>query len=99
MADGQILRITYRRTPSGGLVITFEDRTAAQQADTALKASEERYALVSDAAEEAIYEWDIVGERVYASPRLTALIGRAWGESGKRPWDWAEIVHPDDLAR
>jgi PAS domain S-box-containing protein len=97
MADGQTLRITYRRTPSGGLVITFEDRTAERRAEAALKASEERYALVSEAAEEAIYEWDIAGDRFYASPRLANLLGREFAESGERPWNWTEIIHPDDL--
>jgi PAS domain S-box-containing protein len=97
MADGQILGIKYRRTESGGLVITFEDRTAERRAEAALKASEERYALISDAAEEAIYEWNIAEGRFFASPRLAALVGRDATDDGIRNWGWDEIVHPDEL--
>jgi len=97
MADGQILRIRYRQTPSGNLMVTFEDRTTELRAEAALKASEERYALVAEAAEEAIYEWDIARGRFYASSRLRTLLGRVWGEDGERGWGWEEIIHPDDL--
>jgi PAS domain S-box-containing protein len=97
MANGQILGIKYRHTGSGGLVITFEDRTAERRAEAALKASEERYALVSEAAEEAIYEWEIAAERFFASPRLAALLGRDAVGDGIRQWAWKELIHPDDL--
>jgi PAS domain S-box-containing protein len=96
MADGQILGIKYRRTGSGGLVITFEDRTAERRAKAALKASEERYALVAEAAEESIYEWSIAEERFFASPRLTAFVGRDLGEDGVRNWEWTDLIHPED---
>ena len=99
MADGQILRISYRRTEGGGLLLTFEDRTAERRAQQALAASEERYALASEAAEEAIYEWDQSNDRFFASPRLVRLLGRPLGPSGERDWDWEELIHPDDLAR
>ncbi len=99
MADGQILHISYRRTRSGGLVVTFDDRTAERRAEAALRASEERYALVSDAAEEAIYDWHIKERRFFASARLQEVLGREVGGEGGRDWDWAENVHPDDIGR
>ncbi|HSF95438.1 MAG TPA: PAS-domain containing protein, partial [Thermohalobaculum sp.] len=97
MADGQILRIRYRRTAAGGQVISFVDCTAERRAEAALKVSEERYALVSEAAEEAIYEWDIANERFFASPRLRAWLGREMRDDGIRSWNWDEIIHADDI--
>ncbi len=99
MADGQILEISYRRTASGGMVVTYQDRTSERRAERALRESEERYALVSDAAEEAIYDWHISDGRFYASPRLKAFLRRETGPMGERGWRWEDIVHPEDLPR
>jgi len=98
MADGQILAIHYRRTESGGLLVTLDDRTVEREAEAALAASERRYALVAEAAEEAIYEWDIAGEKFFASPRLIELLGDAFSPDGARLMAWEDRIHPDDLA-
>ncbi len=97
MADGQILAISYRRTASGGTMVTYQDRTAERKAERALRESEERYALVSDAAEEAIYDWHITDDQFYASPRLETFLGLETGPKGERTWVWQDIIHPDDL--
>jgi len=99
MASGQILQIRYRRTAAGGLVITYQDCTAERGADRALRASEQRYALVSEAAEEAIYDWHIDANRFFASERLQDLLGRDFRTDGTRNCPWEDIIHPDDLQR
>jgi PAS domain S-box-containing protein len=99
MADGQILGITYRQIASGGLMVSFQDRTTERTAEHALKRSEERYALISDAAEEAIYEWDIADAAFSAALRLQHLIGQDSDQRGARDWIWDDLVHPDDLDR
>ena len=97
MARGQHLPIRYRYTSSGGLVVTFQDCTAERNAERALRASEERYALVSEAAEEAIYDWHIDEDRFHASDRLRALMGLESKVGGIRDWSWEGLIHPDDL--
>ena len=94
MADGQILHISYRRTRSGGLLVTFDDRTSGRRAEAALRASEERYALVSDAAEEAIYDWHIEEGRFFASSSSTTATSRFSVRPPAVPispisWSWA----------
>ncbi len=44
----------------GGLTVTFEDKTEERRAQWALAESEQRYALVSEAA-----EWDIENDRFF----------------------------------
>ncbi len=51
MAGGQILKIRYQHLDGGGLTVTFEDKSDEHRAHIALAASQERYALVSPAAE------------------------------------------------
>ncbi|WIY23745.1 PAS-domain containing protein [Parasedimentitalea psychrophila] len=98
LASGQILQIRYRHTSSGGLIVTFQDCTAERNAERALQASEERYALVSEAAEEAIYDWHIEEDRFYASERLGAFLGLELKADGIRDWSWERLIHPNDLA-
>ena len=99
MADGQILLITYQHMPGGGLTVTIEDRTEERRAQQALTRSEERYALVAEAAEEGLYEWDIAQSKFFVSQRLTAMLGVEADALGHRDWLWEDRVHPDDLDR
>ena len=65
-----------------------------------LQEKNERYALVSQAVAEGIYDWDIARNALWVSPRLIEIFG--WGEpgpdAGARPsQDWNARVHPDDF--
>ena len=62
-----------------------------------LRASEERYGLVSQAVAEGIYEWDIERNVLWPSPRLIDIFGFHGRELGAG--DWNELVHPDDYPR
>ena len=99
MADGRVLGISYRRTSDDGFIVSYTDRTAERQAQRALMRSEERYALVSDGAEEALYDWDIVNGTFFASQRLRDLIGPVPERTGEDGWAWENLVHPEDLDR
>ncbi|MFC6637174.1 PAS-domain containing protein [Sulfitobacter sediminilitoris] len=97
--DGQALQIRYQRRDDGGLTITYRDQTAEKHAQQALALSEERYSLVSQAADEAIYDWEVGTEHFFASPRLDELLGHEISGSTKPMEAWRELVHPDDLDR
>ena len=65
-----------------------------------LQEKNERYALVSQAVAEGIYDWDIARNALWVSPRLIEIFG--WEEpgpdAGARPsQDWNARVHPDDF--
>ena len=65
-----------------------------------LEEKNERYALVSQAVAEGIYDWDIARNALWVSPRLIEIFG--WGEPGPdvgaRPsQDWNARVHPEDF--
>jgi PAS domain S-box-containing protein len=97
MSNGQILSIRYRHLENGGLTIILEDKTQTRRAEKALAMSEERYALISEAAEEAIYEWDIKDDRFYASSQISEFMGKKMDPEGKRESNWESHIHPDDL--
>jgi len=94
MADGQVLRIRYRRTGSGGLLVTYDDRTAERRAQEKLVLSEERHTLVSRATADGIYDWNVTDDLLYVSDRLNQLLDFDLGT--KASGMWAERVHEDD---
>ena len=48
-----------------------------------LQEKNERYALVSQAVAEGIYDWDIARNALWVSPRLIEIFG--WGNRGPTP--------------
>ena len=68
--------------------------------ESELRESNDRYGLVSQAAAEGIYDWDISQNRLWVSARLIELFG--WEEpdsgAGERPsQDWNARVYPEDF--
>ena len=92
--DGRLLRFFLRPVAGGGLALIYEDMTDAHAVETALRASEQRNALVARAAAEGIYDWDVIHGTLYVSPRLNEIVG--FGAPRLRSEDWYERLHPDD---
>ncbi|MGH2913814.1 MAG: putative bifunctional diguanylate cyclase/phosphodiesterase [Solirubrobacteraceae bacterium] len=71
------------------------------RAITRLLRSEERYSLAVRAANDGIWDWDLVTNTLDLSPRWSAILGRANAEPGLAlpPSAWFDLVHPGDLQR
>jgi PAS domain S-box-containing protein len=64
---------------------------------TSVRASEERYALVTRATDDGLWDWDVAAGVVYYSPRWKSMLG--YGDDagiGDGPHEWLDRVHPDD---
>ena len=58
----------------GGRMLTYFDVTEQRTVEQTLRESEQRYALVAEAAEDGIYDWNIAADDVYISPRLDSYL-------------------------
>jgi PAS domain S-box-containing protein len=74
-----------------------QDKTAARGLERSLRESEERYALVSEAVAEGIYDWNIEQNSLFVSPRLMEIFSFEGTELTSQ--DWYERVHPNDMER
>lgn len=79
-----------------GAVAVFRDITTARQAAEALRASEERYALAAEAANDGLWDWNLRTGKIYFSQRWKATIGFRDHEIGNDPSEWFDRVHPAD---
>ncbi len=62
----------------------------------ALKASEARYALAAMGVNDGLWDWDLVTDRLYLSPRWRGLVGLPETESVGSPDEWFKRIHPED---
>jgi PAS domain S-box-containing protein len=62
-----------------------------------LRESEERYRLALRGADDGLWEWDLVGNRVYYSPRWKSMLGYTEDEIGDTVEEWRDRIHPEDL--
>lgn len=63
---------------------------------TALRASEERYALALQASSDGLWDWDIRTDELYVSPRWLAMLGESTESFVPRGASWIERVHAAD---
>ncbi len=80
------------------LVGSVSDITDRKHAEQELRRSEERYALAAAASNDGLYDWDLVTDRVYYSPRWATLLGLDSGGLTDSPQEWLGRIHPADRA-
>jgi PAS domain S-box-containing protein len=67
----------------------------------ALRESEERYALAMEGANEGHWDWDVVTDRLFLSPKMKLLYGHSADSeiSSRSAWLAQIVIHPDDRPR
>ena len=98
-ASGEMMALTDDDGEPLGFVKILRDRTVEHLAGLALKETQERYRLVAEATNDAIWDWDFSTGQLLWNEALTTAYGHSPkpGESTGR-W-WLELIHPDDRAR
>lgn len=74
-------------------------QVSRKQAEEALRESEERYALAARGANDGLWDWDLVADVIYFSPRWKSMLGYQEHELRNRPEEWLERIHSADRAR
>ncbi len=75
------------------------DVTGRLEAERALRESEQRYALAAQGANDGLWDWDLIRNEVYYSPRWKSMLNHVEGEIGRSPEEWVSRIHPDDRNR
>lgn len=77
----------------------ISDITERKEAELALRANQERLALVIEGSFDGIWDWDVATGQGYLSPRWKSMLGYAEGEIQNTFAAWEQLLHPDDRRR
>jgi diguanylate cyclase (GGDEF)-like protein/PAS domain S-box-containing protein len=79
-----------------GIVVNSRDVSERNEAQRALRESEERYALAVQAANDGLWDWDLESGQFYFSERWKAMLGYEACEVGDTLSEWFDRVHAED---
>ena len=81
------------------LIGTVQDVTADRRGQAALRETEERLRLAAQATNDAIWDWDLLRDRVEWNAALHSAYGHAPRRVEPTGGWWIAQIHPDDRAR
>ena len=69
---------------------------SVRQAQEALRQSEERFELAVRGTDAGIWDWNLLTNRVYFSPRWKSMLGYREEEIGDDITEWESRLHDED---
>ncbi len=96
-AGTRLLNITILPDAEGAMLVWL-DVTAKVRAEQSLRESAERFALVSEGANDGVWELDESSRTLFVSSRWAGIVGLPVSERRVTREEWFERVHPEDLA-
>ena len=76
-----------------------QSRVKLQDALRVLQEREERLSLVMDGINDGVWDWNLLEDQVYYSPRWKEMLGYHEDELENRFETWQNLVHPEDLEK
>jgi diguanylate cyclase (GGDEF)-like protein/PAS domain S-box-containing protein len=70
-----------------------------KRAQAALRESEERYSLAAQGANDGLWDWNLLTNVLYFSPRWKSMLGYQENEIGTKLEDWVDLIHDSDRQR
>ena len=102
--DGSVRWVNDRgyalRDEAGQVTLTSgvaTDITSRQEAETALRASEEKFRLAMEAIEEGVWDWDLPAGELHISPSFLRIFGYDLDTAGHSYDHWMSAIHPEDF--
>jgi len=93
------LDVSYVYVPPDLVMAHTRDISEQIKAEMSLRKSEERFRLVSNATNDALWDWDLVTDLLWLNEGGYNLLGYSPDEIDLDIGVWFEAIHPDDRER
>jgi PAS domain S-box-containing protein len=90
--------IFNKRTKKYGIIETIVDITDKKIAVEKIRASEERYALVTKATKDGIWDWNLNNKELFTSTRFKEILGYDENDAFINHENLHQQVHPSDIS-
>ncbi|WP_297337590.1 PAS domain S-box protein [Algoriphagus sp.] len=80
-----------------GLSVYFKDITLRKETDIRIRQANERFEKVTQATTDAIWDWDIEGNKFYRGEGFEKLFGYKVSRDLSEELFWTDTFYPDDL--
>jgi len=80
------------------VIIVIRDITDRIEALEDLRKSEERYALAAEGANDGLWDWDLVTDKIYFSKRWKSMLGCSEDEISDSFDHWLDHIHNDEIS-
>lgn len=87
------------RLAEGLVAAVYEDVTQRVEAEHARAESEQRFRLLTESSLDGIWNWNVVDNELYLSPRWKSQLGYGDTELRNAFETWTDLLHPDDRQR
>jgi len=98
--DGSVLDVevsaTYMPLEGGRIVVFIQDITHRKRAETALRQSQRRLALIIEGSALASWDWNLKTDEVVYNSHMARLIGLGSEDGSLGRPAWLNLVHGDD---
>ncbi|WP_349238950.1 PAS domain-containing protein [Flavobacterium yafengii] len=78
------------------VICSFKDITALKNAEDALKISNERFIYSGEATSEALWDWNIITDKIYVGGSYCDLFGHKFENSIIKRQEYENFVHSED---
>ncbi len=85
-------------TGAATLIGGLQDVSEFKAVESALRKSEERFELAVSGTNDGLWDWNLLTNELYYSPRWKTMLGYEPHELGNDFETWTSLLHPEDLA-
>jgi PAS domain S-box-containing protein len=89
-------QVVLREGVFDGVVVAFQDISERKKSELFIKLAQERLNLSLEGSNLALWDWDIVGDRVYLSDRWALMMGGERQETLLTSEQLFDLVHPQE---